>query len=241
MTTTYQLNHLNLFYLSVLVFFLLPEVSRKSAPKSGSNQRGIVSHLTSFSATIWTNLWDVFLVRFFVGLGIMVYRNNFNMWLDYSFGIKPSVTGYLTSYTGLMGTLSGFGVGYIAIYYHNDNKLLFHTAIVQFLSIASMVFIFDVYSLAFCLAPLSLANAVARVASANVLLTRAKNVESGEILGLGASVLSFARMLAPVLGGIAQEFHESGPVIMGAGLVFVGLAILFFSSEHNSQGKFKHR
>ena len=163
----------------------------------------------------------------------MVYRSNFNMWLDYNFGISPTVAGYLTSYTGLIGTLSGFGVDYIASFYARDTKLLLHTGLIQMTAILGLACVTDIYGLILCMAPLSLANACARVASTNVLLERGQSDTVGSLLGIGASVLSLARMAAPTVGGIAQEYHSSGPVLIGGACVTLGVVVMLLSPNFN--------
>ena len=137
------------------------------------------------------------------------------MMLEYKYEASPVITGYFISYSGLVATVSGFLVGRVAGYYENDSKLLLHTGIVQVLSIAGLTYAPTLSGVVIFLTPLGISNAIARVCVTNLTIERGKGQETGALLGLGASVLSIARMLSPALGGVMQEIHMSGPGLLG--------------------------
>ena len=188
----------------------------------------------SFKDIDWKNLWDIFLVRFLCGFAVIVYRSNFSMMLSYKYEATAKTTGYIISFSGVIGTISGFFVGKIASYYKNDTKLLLHTAVLQFFALLGLTYSPSLELLVLSLIPLSLANAVARVTSTNLTIDRGYGQEIGALLGLGASTLSIARMLAPVLGGIAQELYISGPGLLGAISAGGGVMVLGLVSQKNS-------
>ena len=185
-----------------------------------------LAFVNSFKEIDWTNLWDLFLVRFFLGFAILVYRNNFSMMLDYKYQASPKTIGYIVSYGAIVSTISGFFVGKIAGYYKSDSRMLLHMGIVQTFSIVTLTFAPSLWVLIACITPLSLANAVARVASTNLTISRGHGQEIGTLMGLGASVLSVARMCSPAIGGLAQELHLSGPGILGASCAALGVLVL---------------
>ena len=78
---------------------------------------------------------------------------------------------------------------------------------------------------------MSIANAIARVASTNLTIERGGGHETGTLLGLGASILSLARMAAPTIGGIAQEMHISGPTIVGSIFGVIGVSVMLMSTK----------
>ncbi len=150
------------------------------------------------------------------------------MMLEYKFEASPKTTGYLISYSGIVATLSGFLVGRIANFYKNDSKLLLHTGYLQVFAIIGLTFAPSLSMVVIFLTPLGVANAVARVCVTNLTIERGKGQETGALLGLGASVLSIARMLSPAIGGVAQEAHMSGPGIVGSVFAIAGVLVLFF-------------
>ena len=151
--------------------------------------------------------------------------------LDYRFETSAKVIGYITSYTAVIGTVSGLFVGRISTFYKNDSKLLLHTSLLQFFAIFGLTVAPSLNILILCLAPLSLANAIARVAMTNVTIQRGSSEQTGALLGLGASVLSVARMMAPLVAGVAQEYHVSGPALVGAVFAAVGAAVMFYAAR----------
>ena len=199
--------------------------SRTISLTSDSTTRDLDSKLSlaTFKQYDWSQLWDIFLARFLIGFAIIVYRSNFALMLDIRFDVSAKTIGYITSYTAVVGTISGLLVGNVSAWYKDDTRLLLHTSILQFLSILTLSVAPSLWILVLCLAPLSLANAIARVAMANVTIQRGPGKDTGGLLGLGAGVLSVARMLSPLVAGVAQEFHVSGSSLVGA--VFAGLGV----------------
>ncbi len=192
-----------------------------------------LAFLKDFKKIDWTHLWDIFLIRFLMGFAIMVYRTNFSLMLDFKYGVSSKTIGYIISYSGVIGTISGFLVGRLAGYYKDDGKLLLHTSIIQVFTIAALTFAPSLWILVICLTPLSMANAVARVCVTNLTIQRGHGQETGVLLGLGASVLSIARMMTPALGGFAQEIHVSGPGILGTIVAAVGVGLMIAVPQHN--------
>ena len=148
------------------------------------------------------------------------------MMLEYKFESSPKTTGYLISYSGIVATLSGFLVGRIANFYKNDSKLLLHTSYISVFAIIALTFAPSLLMIVIFLTPLGVANAVARVCVTNITIERGKGQETGALLGLGASVLSIARMLSPAIGGVAQEAHMSGPGMVGSIFAVAGVTVL---------------
>lgn len=181
--------------------------------------------LRSFSDIDWSPLWDIFLIRFLLGFAVIVYRTNIATLMDYQFGATPVEVGFMISYAGIIAAISSFFVGHLAAFYRNDTRLLLHASIVQTLSIGVMPFSTSISFLVIAMTPLGIANAVLRVSSTNVTLERARGHDVGVLMGLGASVISIARMAAPTVGGVAQEFHVCGPGIVGAAIAAIAVLI----------------
>lgn len=164
---------------------------------------------------------------------MQVYRTNFSLLLEYKYEASPVLTGYLISYSAVVGTVSGFMVGWIANRYESESRLLLHTSIATTLSIAALMYAPTLYGVVVFLTPLGISNAITRVCVTNLTLERGRGQETGALLGLGASVLSIARMLAPALGGIMQEVHMSGPAMLGAVCAVASVVLLLIVPQDN--------
>ena len=67
--------------------------------------------------------------------------------------------------------------------------------------------------------------------------------EHGAILGLGQTASSLARMLAPLMAGVAQQgISDDGPALIGALAAVVGtLCIIFCIPRHSSSSYVKDK
>ena len=166
-----------------------------------------------------------------MGFAVLIYRGNFVMMLDYKYAAGPRVSGYITSYSGIIGTISGLLVGKIANLYQNDSKLLLHAGIVQLLSIVMVTFSPSLVMLIIASTPLSMANQVARVCSTNLTIHKGAGQDKGVLLGLGGSILAFARMLSPTIGGISQEYYISGPSLVGSVFAALGVVTMIIAPD----------
>ncbi len=167
-----------------------------------------------------------------------MYRTNFALMLEYKYAASAAVTGYLISYSGAVGTAAGFVVGRVASFYGGDNaRLLFHTSIVTVVSIAGLTYAPTLWGVVLFMTPMAIGNAVARVCVINLTLTRGRGQETGALLGIGASVLSVARMMAPAVGGFAQEVHLSGPALVGVACAVAGVVVQLVVPQRNRNRK----
>jgi len=67
--------------------------TRSVSERSGNSSRDFegfnLSTITrAFGEVDWTNLWDIFLVRFLLGSAVLIYRNNFSAILDLNFQVS---------------------------------------------------------------------------------------------------------------------------------------------------------
>lgn len=219
------------FINALLVLFLIPKDKSmtkhiSSTRKSQLEEFHPLAFLQSFYEVDWKNVWDIFIVRFLFSFAVLIYRSDFATTLDYKYEASAKITGYMISYSGVVGTVSGFFVGRLASKYNDDAKLLLHTGIVQMLVMSAVTFAPNVATLALLLTPLSISNAVARVCAVNLTLDRGSASQKGVLMGLGASVLSLSRMAAPAIGGLSQEFSVSGPSIVGTLVSIAGILVL---------------
>ena len=224
---------------SVLVWAFCPELAsvpatnqNNSAPsKTSRTNFSVNSILQHFYVINWKDLWDIFLIRFFLGFAVLIYRSNFVLMLDYKFQTSPKMNGYIISYSGIVGTICGFFVGKIANFYKNDAKLLLHLSTLMIFVILGLTFSPNIWCLLFFLTPLSLINTVARVCVTNLTIEKGSSHDTGALLGLGQSIMSGARTLSPFLGGVAGEISILGPGLVGAVSATIGVLLQIVSPQ----------
>ena len=193
----------------------------KASDTSSSNITSIYK-TSSMSSTL-----DLLVIRFVMGFSMLVFRSNLNSMLEFHFNTSPKTNGYIMSYNGLVGGFSGILVGQISKFYnHNDAKMLLHFSLILTASVLGITFSPSIFFVAVFIAPLAISSAVSRVCVTNLTFQRSRGDEKGMILGVGNSLLSFARMISPALGGVAQEVSVYAPGSIGALIAGTGVLVM---------------
>ena len=247
-------NHFNrCLYISALVWWFVPETDQhkktdKSASlnrdKSTTSLKKLASEEISFHPFLlikafkemdWSKLWDIFMVRFLIGFAVMLYRSNFVMVLDYKFQTSAKMNGYIISYTAIVSTLSGFLTGKVVKYYNSsDVRMLRHMGLIQCVMIIASTYAPNIPLLLLFMTPLGIANSIIRVVTTKVTIQRTSEHETGVLLGLGNSMMSIARMLAPSLGGLAGLLTLSGPGLLGSVSSIAGVIVLHIMERRSA-------
>jgi MFS family permease len=175
------------------------------------------------------SVWDVMLARFLLGAAVLVYRHDFVSTVIHRFNSSSTAAGYVSSFASFVGTATGFVVGFISDRYNNDSqRLFFHSAILQSISLMLLAVSPNVVLLALSQASLSASCAIGRVAAVEVTVLCGGKQHAGTLMGAGATFLSLARMLSPFISGLSQEFDEDfGPVLLSILLAIAGTSLLF--------------
>lgn len=219
---------------AAMVALFLPEIPavvqecNNKADEQGaveSRNSGLRSIFKHFREINWTDLWDIMLVRLLMGVAVLVYRTNFELILEYRYAAPPIANGYLFSFGAGVSTVASFFTGRIAAFYNNDERLLRHAQLLQFFALVALGFAPSLWYLPVCLAALSAANALARVSSVKMTLDRGRREDTGALVGLGDSILAMARMIAPTLGGVAQEVSEYGPCVVASAISLLAVGV----------------
>ncbi|CAD5117184.1 DgyrCDS5982 [Dimorphilus gyrociliatus] len=218
---------------TALVFFLLPNDSKRRTEDLKSRQT--ISTLEAIGKVDWNRMWDIFLVKFLMGLGVLVFRSNFALSLDEKFGATPQQVGYTMSYSGAIGTIAGLSVGFFTNLYKNDEKLLMHIGFVQIANFVVLTFAPNIYVFTLLLTPLGIVNQVARVCMTSITIERNNNQDVGILLGLSASVMSFGRMCAPAVNGFLLEISNNGPGIVAAISALMATIIMISKRKSHRQ------
>ncbi|NWH60510.1 MFSD9 protein, partial [Geococcyx californianus] len=174
-----------------------------------------------------SNLWDIFLVRLLMSVAILLYYSNFSLALEERFGVKPLFAGYLMSYSSALGVLAGCLLGPITrLYQHNTYRILLHSSTFTCTLILLYASALSIWMVILSSTFLAFSTTIGRTCIIDLELTVGGNEASGTLLGVGQSVTSVGRIVAPLLSGIAQEFSPCGPPSLGVGLAFVAILIM---------------
>ncbi|TRY57399.1 hypothetical protein DNTS_026596 [Danionella cerebrum] len=175
-----------------------------------------------------SDMWDVFLVRLLMALAIMLYHSNFSLAMEERFLLKPKTTGYLISYSSMLGALAGFLVGPVThLYANNMAALLLHSTVLT----STLIFLYatapNVWQVLLTSTFFAISTTIGRTCITDLELQRGGAQASGTLIGAGQSVTAVGRVLAPLLSGLAQEFSPCGPPSLGVVLALLALALLF--------------
>ncbi|XP_067842312.1 major facilitator superfamily domain-containing protein 9 [Heptranchias perlo] len=185
---------------------------------------------------VCSNLWDIFLVRFLMALASLLYYSNFVLAVEERFGVTPRLIGYLISYGGIIGALSGFIAGSVTRLYNNKILLLLlHSSILTCCMMTVYSVATSIQVVVLCSTVLGFSTTIGRMCITDMELSRGGRQARGTLIGAGQSVTAVARILAPLLSGIVQEFNVCGPPRLGAALAL--LAIFLMTSIQSKLSK----
>ncbi|KAM8977812.1 major facilitator superfamily domain-containing protein 9 [Pelodytes ibericus] len=202
----------------------------------------VVSAFWKICGVAFSDMWDIFLVRFLSALAVMLYYSNFALAMEERFLMTPRMTGYLISYGSTLAALAGFLLGPLSrIYKHNSFIMLLHSSILTFCSML-------IYSLAPTMPIVVLSSTflafstnIGRTCIVDLELTQGDKYGSGALIGVGQSVTSVGRILVPLISGIAQEYSPKGPPQLGAALALASIFIMYKSNLRYTAGKLKRQ
>ncbi|KAM9171434.1 major facilitator superfamily domain-containing protein 9 isoform 2-T2 [Pangshura tecta] len=198
----------------------------------------LVSVLKRIKSIACSDLWDIFLVRLLMSVAVMLYYSNFVLAIEERFGVKPKLTGYLISYSSTLGALAGFSLGPITrLYQHNSYALLLHSTALTCVLIMLYSTAFSIWMVILSSTFLAFSTTVGRTCITDLELTLGGNQASGTLIGVGQSVTSVGRIIAPLLSGIAQEFSPCGPPSLGVGLALVAILIMLMNTPRYCSGR----
>ncbi|KAF5926223.1 hypothetical protein HPG69_011350 [Diceros bicornis minor] len=203
----------------------------RGPPVSGRTARlpwgDVVAALRGLKRLIFSEMWDIFLMRLLMGVAVMLYHSNFVLALEERFGVRPKMTGYLISYSSALGALAGFALGPILrLYKHNSRAVLLHSSALTFTLLLLYSTAHTVGVVVFSSTLLSFTTAIGRTCITDLQLTVGGAQASGTLIGMGQSVTAVARVIAPLLSGLAQEVSPCGPPSLGAALALVAIIIM---------------
>ncbi|CAL1582046.1 unnamed protein product [Knipowitschia caucasica] len=207
----------------------------KPAAVPGEGNRRLLQpawrQLSSVGSRIHTvassDMWDLFLVRLLMAIAIMLYYSNFSLAMEERFSLTPKMTGYLISYSSLLGALSGFLVGPVTkLYGKNMHALLFHSTVLT----STLIFLYatapSVWQVLLTSTFFAISTSIGRTCVTDLELQRGGVQSSGTLIGAGQSVTAVGRVLAPLLSGLTQEVSPCGPPSLGVLLALAAVGLL---------------
>lgn len=164
-----------------------------------------------------------------MAVSIMLYYSNFSLAMEERFQLKPKMTGYLISYSSMLGALAGCLVGPVThLYGNNMSALLLHSTALT----CTLIFLYatapNVWQVLLTSTFFAISTTIGRTCITDLELQRGGAQASGTLIGAGQSVTAVGRVLAPLLSGLAQEFSPCGPPSLGVvlGLLAVGVLLM---------------
>ncbi|XP_074155820.1 major facilitator superfamily domain-containing protein 9 isoform X3 [Sminthopsis crassicaudata] len=195
----------------------------------------IVSVLRDIKNVIFSEMWDIFSVRFLMALAVMLYYSNFVLSIEERFEIKPRLTGYIISYSSALGVLAGFVLGPVMrLYKHNTYVILLHSSVLTCILMLLYSTTLSIWVVIFCSTFLSFSTAIGRICITDLQLTVGGTEASGTLIGLGQSVTAVGRIIAPLLSGVVQEFSPCGPPTLGSALALLAILIMILNKSRYS-------
>ncbi|XP_074048305.1 major facilitator superfamily domain-containing protein 9 [Macrotis lagotis] len=198
----------------------------------------IVSVLRDIKNVIFSEMWDIFSVRFLMALAVILYHSNFVLAIEERFGMKPRLTGYIISYSSALGVLAGFVLGPIMkLYKHSTYIILLHSSVLTCVLLLLYSTTLSIWVVIFCSTCLSFSTSIGRICITDLLLTVGGTQASGTLIGLGQSVTAVGRIIAPLLSGVIQELSPCGPPSLGAALALVAVLIMILNKPRYSNNQ----
>jgi len=194
--------------------------SQKDMPK-----RGLFSVRAIWEATQRPRVGPLLNMRLFFGMAFTMFQTAFPLYASIQLGLGATETAFVLTYVGVLAVIiQGYGVGKLSQRY-DDKTLLMMSSVMMSVSLVAWGLSFSVPVLLIVLIPVSISGGIFNTIINSALTKAATRQESGSILGVGASMESITRVIAPVLGNSLVAFGAWLPGIVGG--VMTGLTSIY--------------
>ena len=195
----------------------------KSIPKN------FIAALYELASINWPIFWDIFLMKFVTSMAKDSFINNYSIKIRERFQVSPKWVGYSLSLQGFSAAVAGLSMGYINkfLYKEKEDFERHSTKIHVFVTFIFLALLFTTKVQLFVLFGMALTffNMILRVKESEMLFQRCPPSQRGSLVGMGTSITNIARMLAPLVVGIAEDFYGIGSGITLAVIMSI-IAIL---------------
>jgi len=202
----------------LLVMFLLPEsLTAEDRERLQTQEQRKFSFDSLKEALGRPRVGPLLNIRFFFGLAFSMFQTIFPLFALYRLDLDARQTGFVLAYVGLLVVLvQGFAVGRIGKRFP-ESRIIFVSSVVMTFSLLLWSFTPAVWFLIIILAPLAIAGGTLNTIINSSLSKAVYAEEVGGTLGLGASVESLTRVIAPSIGGfLLGQLGTWAPGILSA-------------------------
>ena len=217
-----------------LIFAWLPESLSKArraeiaaAPRAPFTPAALIAALRRpYSGSLLTT-------RFFFGLAFSMLQTIFALYALRRFNLTARDTGFVLAYVGVLSVVvQGFLVGKLTERFRDD--VLISVAVgVMAVSLLGWAWAPSVPMMLLVLAPIAAAGGLLNTLLSSTLTKAVHRDEVGGILGLGASIDSATRIIAPIIGGVLIErLGTAGPGLFGA-VIMAGVSLFVWQKILN--------
>jgi predicted MFS family arabinose efflux permease len=110
--------------------------------------------------------------------------------------------------------------------FSSPGKAFQHTLTLQAVTLTCLTLAPSLTLVVVALTLLSLVTTLQRVVATDLTIRRGGKQGRGGIMGLNQSIMSLARMLSPLLAGVAQEVHVDGPSVVAVVTTLTALGLM---------------
>ncbi|XP_069953957.1 major facilitator superfamily domain-containing protein 9 isoform X3 [Cherax quadricarinatus] len=182
----------------------------------------------------WQVFGDVFMIDFFLTFAAFAYRSSFVLSVDEMFDASPKTIGYIISFQGIVGAVAGFFTGKLSQFYNDSQLELFHSSVLQVLSLLGLTLAPTVSSILILLVPLCISDTIIRTSVSTIVINRCDPLKIGSVTGFGQSIPAVAGMTTPILTGLAQEITVYGPGIMASLSAGIGATLAGYMESYRA-------
>ncbi len=164
-------------------------------------------------------------VVLFYGLAFTIFQTMFSLFTQKQLGLSAQTTSYVFTYVGVLIVLvQGGGIRVLSEHF-SDKQLTFAGSVLLAIGLTLWALTPSLGFLLIALIPVALASGMLRVSINSALTKSVEKSEVGGILGLSASMSSFTRVVAPLIGSfLLAEISPVAPGITGS-VLMIGVAV----------------
>lgn len=203
------------------IFFTLPEslTEERRAEirelEAGKPKRRVFSVSAIWEATQRPRVGPLLNMRLFFGMAFSMFQAAFPLYAAVQLGLGATETAFILTYVGVLSVIiQGYAIGKLSQRY-DDKTLLMTSSVMMAVSLVAWGLSFTVPILLIVLIPIAISGGIFNTVINSALTKAASSQESGSILGVGASLESVTRVIAPIVGNALIAFGAWLPGIVG--------------------------
>jgi DHA1 family tetracycline resistance protein-like MFS transporter len=201
-----------------LIAALLPEsLTPERRAALLSRARSVLSLGALTAALSRPTVGPLLQIRFVFGFAFVIFQTVFALYAQYRLGLDARATSYILSYVGVLSVVTqAVVIGRLAARFA-DGTLILGSILTMGLALFAWSVAPTLAVVLVVLAPMSVAGGILNTVLNSALTKSVRPEEIGGMLGIGASVESLTRVLAPAVGGVLlQNLGASAPGVFAS-------------------------